>query len=138
MRKVLLSLFMVVATFVATAQTCEYWERPEVFQINKLPARATLLPYATATDALVRGESEWVKDISGEWKFHWSATPADAPEGFDVGVVLPAFDLGQVAAGDDGEAGQHLLGHSALKAQPADDPPGDSVVVALRHVHRSF
>lgn len=84
MRKVLLSVFMVVATFVATAQTCEYWERPEVFQINKLPARATLLPYATATDALARGESEWIKDISGEWKFHWSATPADAPEGFEA------------------------------------------------------
>ena len=62
----------------------------------------------------------------------------DAPEGFDVGVVLPAFDLGQVAAGEGGEAGEDFLGHSALQAQAADDPSGDGVVVALRHVHRSF
>ena len=84
MRKVLLSVFMVVVALAATAQQREYWEQPEIFEVNKLPARATLLPYATATDALARGESEWVKDISGEWKFHWSATPADAPEGFEA------------------------------------------------------
>lgn len=84
MRKVLLSVFMVVVALAATAQQREYWEQPEIFEVNKLPARATLLPYATATDALARGESEWVKDISGEWKFHWSATPVDAPEGFEA------------------------------------------------------
>ena len=62
----------------------------------------------------------------------------DAPEGFDIGVVLPGFDLGQVAAGEGGEAGEDLLGHPALPAQAADHPPGDGVVVALRHKHRSF
>ena len=62
----------------------------------------------------------------------------DVPEGFDVGVVLPALDLRQMRAGDGGEAGQHLLGHAALQAQPADDPPGDGVVVAMRHKHHSF
>lgn len=62
----------------------------------------------------------------------------DLPEGFDVGVVLPAFDLGQVAAGEGSEAGEDFLGHTALQAQAADHPPGDGVVVALRHIHRSF
>ena len=61
-----------------------YWEQPEVYAINKLPARATLLPYPTADEALTRGESEWVMDISGEWRFHWTATPAEAPEGFEA------------------------------------------------------
>ena len=73
---------MVVVAFTATAQ--EYWERPEIYEVNKLPARATLTPYATLESAMVRGESEWVRDISGEWKFRWSATPADVPEGFEV------------------------------------------------------
>ena len=74
---------MVIVAVIATAQECEYWEQPEVFEVNKLPARATLTPYATIEDALVCGASEWVMDISGAWKFHWSATPVDAPEGFE-------------------------------------------------------
>ena len=83
MRRVLLSIVMVLVLSVATAQQREYWEQPEVFEINRLPARATLMPYASADDALAGGESQWVMDISGEWKFHWSATPADAPVGFE-------------------------------------------------------
>ena len=73
---------MVLVAFVATAQ--EYWEQPEVFSVNKLPARATLTPYATTAKALERGASEWVMDISGAWKFHWSATPSNAPDGFEA------------------------------------------------------
>ena len=61
-----------------------YWEQPEVYAINKLPARATLTPYSSANEALLRGESKWVMDISGEWRFHWTATPAEAPEGFEA------------------------------------------------------
>ena len=55
-----------------------------MFAINKLPARATLTPYTSFAEALQRGESQWVKDISGDWKFHWTATPAEAPEGFEA------------------------------------------------------
>ena len=73
---------MAVMAFVATAQ--EYWERPEIYEVNKLPARATLTPYATLEEALERGASAWVHDISGEWKFHWSTTPEGAPEGFEA------------------------------------------------------
>ena len=72
---------MAVVAFVATAQ--EYWERPEVFEVNKLPARATLTPYATLEEALAREDSSWVQDISGAWKFHWSATPDGAPKSFE-------------------------------------------------------
>ena len=72
---------MAVVAFVATAQ--ENWERPEVFEVNKLPARATLTPYATLEEALAREDSAWVQDISGAWKFHWSATPDGAPKNFE-------------------------------------------------------
>ena len=27
-----------------------YWEQPEIYAINKLPARATLTPYATTAE----------------------------------------------------------------------------------------
>ena len=73
---------MMFVALLSTAQ--EYWERPEIFEVNKLPARAMLTPYATIEDALLRGASEWVQDISGEWKFHWSTTPDGAPEGFEA------------------------------------------------------
>ena len=82
MRRAIISIFMVLVAFVATAQ--EYWEQPEVFSVNKLPARATLTPYDTTAKALGRGASEWVMDISGAWKFHWSATPSNAPDGFEA------------------------------------------------------
>ena len=78
---------MAVVAFVATAQ--EYWERPEVFEVNKLPARATLTPYATLEEALAREDSSWVQDISGAWKFHWSGDPQRRPFVFES----PSFDV---------------------------------------------
>ena len=59
-----------------------YWENPEMFAENKLPAKATFLPYLTTEAATLRGESELVMDISGEWRFNWTKTPAERPEGF--------------------------------------------------------
>ena len=80
MKRVLTAIFVLVAA-AAMAQD-PYWENPEMFAENKLPARATLMPYPSAEEAFARGESSLVMDISGEWRFHWSATPAEAPEGF--------------------------------------------------------
>ena len=70
---------MVIVALPATAQEREYWEQPEVYEVGKLPARATLTPYATIEQALLRGESEWVMDISGDWKFCWTPTPIRLP-----------------------------------------------------------
>ena len=83
MRRVFLAICMVIVALSATAQEREYWEQPEVYEVGKLPARATLTPYATIEQALLRGESEWVMDISGDWKFYWTPTPAEAPEEFE-------------------------------------------------------
>ena len=86
MHKLILSLLALCgAVTLSQAQEARpYWEQPEVYAINKLPARATLLPYPTAEEALKRGASEWVMDISGDWRFMWTATPAEAPEGFEA------------------------------------------------------
>ena len=83
-RSLLALLFLCIGCLVASAEEHPYWEQPEVFAINKLPARATLTPYTSFAEALSRGASQWVKDISGDWKFYWTATPAEAPEGFEA------------------------------------------------------
>ncbi len=80
MRRVLTAIFVLVAAAAMAQDPC--WENPEMFAENRLPARATLMPYPSAEEAFARGESSFVMDISGEWRFHWSATPAEAPEGF--------------------------------------------------------
>ena len=85
MQKIVLTLCALIVSIAAIAQdVTPYWEQPEVYAINKLPSRATLLPYPTSEEALQRGDSKWVMDISGQWRFHWTATPAEAPEGFEA------------------------------------------------------
>ena len=80
MRRVLTAIFVLVAA-AAMAQD-PYWENPEMFAENRLPARATLMPYPSPEEAFARSESSLVQDISGEWRFHWTQTPAERPEGF--------------------------------------------------------
>ena len=81
MRRLFATIMVLVVAATAIAQD-PYWENPEVFAENKLPSRATLVPYASFDEALKRGESGYVLDISGEWRFHWTKTPAERPEGF--------------------------------------------------------
>ncbi|MDR0415246.1 MAG: DUF4981 domain-containing protein [Prevotellaceae bacterium] len=65
------------------AQTPE-WENPEIFGINKEPARATALPYGSEQQAVanVYAASPYYRSLDGEWKFSWHKKPADKPEGF--------------------------------------------------------
>ncbi len=81
MRRLFATIMALVVATAAIAQD-PYWENPEVFAENKLPSRATLVPYASFDEALQRGESGYVIDISGQWRFHWTKTPAERPEGF--------------------------------------------------------
>ena len=84
MRNIFLTICSLLTAVAAIADgTTPYWEQPEVYAINKLPARATLLPYESEADALSHRESSLAMDISGEWKFHWTKTPAEAPAGFE-------------------------------------------------------
>ncbi|MDR2683100.1 MAG: hypothetical protein LBB64_04420, partial [Dysgonamonadaceae bacterium] len=65
------------------AQTPE-WENPEIFGINKEPARATALPYANEQQAIADtySASPYYLSLDGTWKFNWHKKPADKPEGF--------------------------------------------------------
>ena len=79
-------LFTFAALFIAISAMADgdrpYWEQPEIYAINKLPARATLVPYTTAEKAMQRGDSELVLSLDGEWKFFWTQSPDNAPAEF--------------------------------------------------------
>ncbi|WP_308366296.1 MULTISPECIES: glycoside hydrolase family 2 TIM barrel-domain containing protein [unclassified Microbulbifer] len=60
------------------------WENPEVFQINKEPARATFYAYESRqlADAGKRENSRYFRSLDGEWKFNWVRKPGDRPVDF--------------------------------------------------------
>ena len=60
------------------------WELPELTHINRLPARATLIPYRTTAQAFscVREKSPWFKSLNGTWKFRLVGNPEAVPAGF--------------------------------------------------------
>ncbi|NGZ77739.1 glycoside hydrolase family 2 TIM barrel-domain containing protein [Saccharibacillus alkalitolerans] len=61
----------------------EWNNNPEIFQLNRLDAHATLVPYANAEEALreTNGSSR-VLPLNGIWKFHHVDKPADRPQTF--------------------------------------------------------
>jgi beta-galactosidase len=62
----------------------EEWQDPTVTGRNRLPARATILPYATPEQALAgtREASPFFRSLNGRWKFHYVDRPADRPRDF--------------------------------------------------------
>jgi beta-galactosidase/beta-glucuronidase len=60
------------------------WENLQILGRNKEPGHVTALPYADAAAALL-GESSaspFFSLLNGDWRFHWSPSPAAAPEDF--------------------------------------------------------
>lgn len=57
---------------------------PEVFQLNREPARSPLIPFADVPSALAHrpAESPYYRSLNGEWRFAWSSNPADRPRNF--------------------------------------------------------
>ncbi|MBL4574560.1 MAG: DUF4981 domain-containing protein, partial [Opitutaceae bacterium] len=59
------------------------WEQPELTSLNRLPMRATLYPYAKASEAL-KGEyakSPWFRSLNGSWDFKLYPRPEAVPAG---------------------------------------------------------
>lgn len=81
-------LFWLAATPATAEEPLLDRQNPAVYAIGKLPSRASLVPYTSFEAAMERGASERVMRIDGDWKFSWSPTPAERPEGF----YLPTYD----------------------------------------------
>lgn len=67
------------------------WENPLVPHLNRLAPRAYFFPYPDETSALRggRGDTPWFATLNGQWKFHYSPTVAEVPQGF----YEDAFDV---------------------------------------------
>ena len=63
--------------FLAGAPT---WQMPQLVALNKLPPRATLIPFPTAEDARTqdRTASPWYMSLNGAWDFQIKPKPAAA------------------------------------------------------------
>ncbi|MCC5844181.1 MAG: beta-galactosidase [Verrucomicrobia bacterium] len=59
------------------------WEIPELTEINRLPARASLFPFPDEAKALTRdpAKSKWVKSLDGSWAFDYFERPEAVPAG---------------------------------------------------------
>ena len=53
------------------------WQMPQLTSLNRLPARATLYPYSSASAALnlSREESSWFMSLNGTWQFKIKPRP---------------------------------------------------------------
>jgi len=74
------------------AQAAEWDSTPNIFQVNRLPAHATLMPYNDVPQALQaeRYASPNCMLLNGEWKFNFATNPASCPasfyeNGYDIG-----------------------------------------------------
>ncbi|MGE5221115.1 MAG: glycoside hydrolase family 2 TIM barrel-domain containing protein [Omnitrophica WOR_2 bacterium] len=56
------------------------WEMPQLTSLNRLPPRATLIPYASIQQALSleRESSPWFQSLNGEWNFKIKTRPEEA------------------------------------------------------------
>ena len=71
-------LSLMGAAFAAVSAAKEVWQNPEVFEVNRLPARAIAVPCETAQLALSiakgeknRTDSAFLASLNGEWDFKW-------------------------------------------------------------------
>ncbi len=60
------------------------WENPRVFAINRERPHATLATYSDRESALAGATTPFMQCLNGTWKFQWSPSPAERPEGFEA------------------------------------------------------
>ncbi len=62
----------------------EWNNKPDVFQVNRLPAHATLVPYGDVASAILgnRVGSPYYYSLDGTWKFHLATNPAGRDTSF--------------------------------------------------------
>ena len=60
------------------------WQNPAIVQVNRKPARAYYIPFATTETALMhhKGMSPYYKLLNGTWQFSYYDKYSDAPDNF--------------------------------------------------------
>ncbi|MEQ8241350.1 MAG: glycoside hydrolase family 2 TIM barrel-domain containing protein [Cyclobacteriaceae bacterium] len=89
-----LTLKLLVLTMLSQAQERPDWENPEVFERNKLDARATFYHFSEA-DLVDKTwqESENYQSLNGLWKFNWTKSPDYRP----IDFYKPNYDVSRWA-----------------------------------------
>ncbi len=72
------------ASTLAERESRMEWEDPSILQVGVEKPRATFFAYPTPELAvsMEREKSPWFKSLNGDWRFNWSAKPADRPADF--------------------------------------------------------
>ncbi len=65
------------------------WQNPEIFEINRQPARSSSISFASLASAQAEKSSSRLQSLDGEWDFHWAPKPADRPVGFESPDFTP-------------------------------------------------
>ncbi len=101
------------------------WEQPELTQLNRLPARATLYPFENITQARngICENSAWYRSLNGEWKFMLVKTPEDVPADF-AQVRMKGDALGLIMVPGNWTLQGHDKPHYTNVQMPwENDPP---------------
>lgn len=90
MRLLLTVTAIALSGIVCSAQVPSEIQNPDVFRINKLPARTAVWPEPSAKAAMAGDydHSEWVQSLNGSWTFHWVPAPEQRP----VNFYMPDYD----------------------------------------------
>ena len=81
----LVQTFILLHPVATLAQPNNEWNNaPDIFQVNREPAHATLMPYADIQSALSnnRTTSPYYLALNGTWKFHLSTNPSQQDTSF--------------------------------------------------------
>jgi beta-galactosidase len=87
MQKIILFSCMALSYCASLMAQTPEWENPEIIGINKLPPRATALPYVDEKQLIddymaLSVKSPYYLSLDGVWKFYWTQRPADKPKDF--------------------------------------------------------
>lgn len=80
--------FLILQTVLANTVFAQInkpdWENLSVLEINREPARAYFIPFATEQQALSGDikQSPYFQSLNGSWKFHWVARAEERPADF--------------------------------------------------------
>lgn len=102
-----------------------FWENPELTALNRLPARATLYPYADEQQATggVREKSPWFQLLNGDWQFRMFPNP-DALQPEDIGPAAKKAVKEKVAVPGNWTLQGYGHPHYTNKQMPfSDEPP---------------